>query len=700
MPAILAALGPIISAFSSIGSIVSSVARMIAMPFQILFSLLSTFGRVVSGLAGLIAGAFRAVISVARALVSGLMSVGRIVFDISKTALAPLGAIGKAFLGVVGKLAVGLAGLAAGALAAFAATLKLAITSALEFSRAARSLRGQTGLDLNQSTQVLRNGGAVGLSPEATSGMFNGRTAAEWRMRASAWGLGDPTSQHFWSNAAIRNQSLDPFTAQAMRDNMGMNSPDIAAVLQSDPRSLRRREDYSVQTYARAGVGPTAIQAYAEKIPELLNRLAVNFDALKMRIATAALPALESLLGMVERVGSANADRVVGVFQSVLEWLYVQAPGMILDAGITILSGAQTLIGGLDEAAAWLQDNLPEFATSISKFIGSMLRKLADSISHYGQLLAGHVAAISKWIGNAMISFGRMMQNLNNDDDPLRRFVLSMAGFIDTLFKFARPLAGVLAVIGSDLNNFLLMLEIQWSGLTGISSQVVPPMLAMLQKIYSFVPAPGIKNAIDALQSMPATPYMPTRTRTNAQTAWTNATSAVPQTNFRQDLTDYFNDPKNTIGAGTTWINRGREWIAETDRRQAEFLSNLNDTSAAVRGWADKIDPKGGKAPLRQLADERIVPALGLGRDHLDGAQQRLGEGLKSLEAWRKQLGSETQRQTEYQRQIAQYTRQTAENTAPRNQATFNDRDRVAAYMLDRMRRDRVRGILSAGGGG
>ncbi|RYG54017.1 hypothetical protein EON80_32145, partial [bacterium] len=267
-----------------------------------------------------------------------------------------------------------------------------AAKGAMEFSKGARLLSAQSGLSLDRSAALMRNLSAIGINQAPTG------NAAIFGMKAGAFGLPGIGNSDFAARFAERFQSLQGrgVVGQLMAGNMtkslGLDSPEWLRVATMSPRSIRQQQSYSAGVQKSLGLTPEALRAYSEEIPNFINRLGTLWEGVKMKLASTALPILQSALGGVTSWLAQNASKASGWIEYSVRWLFVKAPLLAMGAVNNLVGITQTVVNGVLGVGEKIVAKLPSMLGGIVQWVADTLRKVAANFAHYSPILVQGVA--------------------------------------------------------------------------------------------------------------------------------------------------------------------------------------------------------------------------------------------------------------------------------------------------------------------
>jgi hypothetical protein len=282
------------------------------------------------------------------------------------------------------------------------------------------------------------------------------------RMKAAFWNVNATDI----AGVAEKFQSLmsggfvSQMMAQAMVKSLGMNSPEWMQALMQRPSALRANQAYQSNLQERMGFSPASLQKYAEEIPMLLGRIGAAWDAVKMKLATVALPIIERLGNALASWVAGNADSVAGWIETISEWVFVKAPvmlaqGLVMVTGVVsnAVNGLIGVLGSVSEwllvaatavidFGAWLASGLPKWLGIAVEWVANTMRGLAGFIDEYAPVVADAVAKGLSGVGHTVADWLRdlseALYNMTFSSNPLRSVIEGLAAAFDAIINAVR----------------------------------------------------------------------------------------------------------------------------------------------------------------------------------------------------------------------------------------------------------------------
>lgn len=340
----------------------------------------------------------------ARGAVSGASGLGSIIAASVKVLLSNM------FQLITGALQIGVAGVAMGV---FAKAVYEAAKSAQEFAKSALALQSSSGRSFGQSAALQFGGRILGISPESLQNAYGGN-AAITAMKGRAFGV-DPTNL---ASVAGRFQQLNSggmgsqMMAQAMLKTLGMDSTDFRQALMQRPSDITSQQGFQQNLLSGMGIGQSSLEKFATEVPLLFGRIGAAWDAMKIKLATTALPMLENLGKAITDLAVNNADKIAAGIQTVAEWMFVKAPVMMAQGLVSVADIVVKAVNWMIQAGRFLEKNI----SNVFRMIGE---------------------TIGRW----MDALGNLLESVGTDkNNPLRGFVIMIGKALDAIRDMAQRL--------------------------------------------------------------------------------------------------------------------------------------------------------------------------------------------------------------------------------------------------------------------
>lgn len=337
-----------------------------------------------------------------------------------------------------------LGGIVVGGLTAFAAAVGASTKAAMEYSRSVIGLRNATGMGTGVAQGVAQRFGAFGFSPGdlANGGQYHGLTS----MVGRAFGVNafDPVSINARAQS-FGGGLMGHVMRGSLLGSLGLNTPQGQWLANLPTAKVQAQAAFQQNAASGMGVTPETTRRLAEDLPLVINRFEILRDLLMNKIAAAALPYLESALTKAADFLSANGEVIanaigtavnyianaftqLGEFlmargpqiseaiYNVVEWLYAEAPRLIL-------GGLQTLIRagmGFVEFFADLGHSLADQLRAFDQSKGALYSIVTSIASVFDATLNAF-----KWFGGGLAAAGAVIQNFAATNPALQAISLA-----------------------------------------------------------------------------------------------------------------------------------------------------------------------------------------------------------------------------------------------------------------------------------
>jgi hypothetical protein len=470
-------------------------------------------------------------------------------------------------------------GVAIVAMGLFAKAVYEAAKSAMEFAKSAQYLSATSGRSFGASAALLMRGRVLGIGEQSLQSAY-GENPFLTRLKSSFWGVNatDIAGVANKFQSLMRGGFMGQMLAQAMAKSLNMNSPDWMQALMQRPSAIRANQAYQTNLNAKMGFTPSSLQRYAEEIPMLLGRIGAAWDAIKMKLATVALPVIERLGNALANWVAGNADQIAGWIETIAEWMFVQAPVMLANGLVMVTNVIQNavsgLVGVLGSIADWLliaaqavinfgtflAEGLPKWLGAAAQWVADTMRNLARLIAQYAPVVAAGVAKGLAGIGHTVAEwlrgFGEALYQMTFQSNPLRQLVEGLAGAFDGIINAVRDF-GRAMVITEQLFYLSSPLANAWQAKT--SGALVTPV-SMWKTVGQYnddFPESNIKGSIQKFFNSPAL-----------------SNAAADITNFADNLEKRMNTLGVSAGGhimdAARWtqkrLHQGADWLAPQGR--------------------------------------------------------------------------------------------------------------------------------------
>ena len=423
----------LMGALSSVGgAVMNGISQLGGTLMNGLGSLFSAAGPIAGQILSGIGSAVTSIGSALMGAVTGLLS---------SLASAVVGAV-TGLLQAVGQIAGQLGQVALQGFQALVGIVQDVFGSAMQQAKQISSLSNQTGMSMESASKMTTDFGALGVDAGSLGKTFSGSGMSEEMMRRKGdmYGVNDESGHLSAEKFAGKYQEMKSsgpagfMQAEAMRNNMGLTSPDMLRVANTDVGKIKQEQNYAKGMQSSLGVSPDVIKKFSEDFPALINRISEFVNMVKMRFASELLPVISGALTQVTQFISKNADGIAGGLKRGASWIVNDLPQMVLSGFSTMLGFGIGFLKGVSAIATTIADMLDSFANgdgiiySIALGVATFIDYLSVGFRGLMQLLAPIGAILIDIVISAVDNFILLGQAIGTVLSVILDFAASIPG--------------------------------------------------------------------------------------------------------------------------------------------------------------------------------------------------------------------------------------------------------------------------------